>query len=87
MSNVNITKDDRLHWKVKNQRNFDDEFDFLETLLITDGVKKENIPKFLNPTKELKNDPFLLINMKKAIKMVHDVIKKDGSIFVKIDCD
>ena len=81
------TNQDRLHWKVLHEGNFSDEFDFLESLLIADGVPQENIPKLLNPTADLIHDPFLMVNMDKAIEMVHDVVKKNGRIFVLPDND
>ena len=81
------TNQDRLHWKVLHEGNFSDEFDFLESLLIADGVPQENIPKLLNPTADLTHDPFLMVNMDKAIEMVHEVVKKNGRIFVLPDND
>lgn len=81
------TNQDRLHWKVLHEGNFSDEFDFLESLLIADGVPQENIPKLLNPTADLTYDPFLMVNMDKAIEMVHEVVKKNSKIFVLPDND
>lgn len=87
MSVSNGNKIEKLQWVVKHQGSFKDEIDFLETILVENGIKQENISKFLNPTKDCLNDPFLLNNMDKAVELVHDVVKKDRKIFVKVDVD
>lgn len=77
----------KLQWKVKHTTNFNNEYDFLETLLKDDGVKEEDIKAFLHPTKKYINDPFAMINMAEAVSMVHEHLKKKSKIFVKVDAD
>lgn len=77
---------EKLKWKVSHSVSFDDEFDFLETILNDYGVK--DIGKFLNPIKEDENNSFLMKNMKKAVKTVHKALEdKEKWIYIKGDCD
>ena len=76
-----------LKWKTKYKTDFGNEYDFLETLLIDNGIPKENIPGFLHPTSKHKNDPFLMDNMKQAVELVHKHVKAGSKMFVKVDCD
>ena len=85
-NNKNITE--KLQWEVKHQGDFKNEVDFLNTLLEADGVDMKNLDKFLNPTVDCLHDPFLLKNMDKAIKIVHEKLQKDKcNIYVKVDSD
>lgn len=76
-----------MKWKVKHKNDFQDEYDFLETILEDNGVSQENIKSFIHPTKALINDPFLMKNMKEGIELVHKHVKLGSKIFVKVDCD
>ena len=84
---MSVNKNEKLQWVVKHKGSFKDEVDFLETILIENGINQEDIPLFLNPSKKSINDPFLLNNLNEAIEIVRDVVKKDGNIFVKVDVD
>ena len=77
----------QLQWKTKHRNNFQDEFDFLETILVDNGVPENEIQSFLHPNKLMTHDPFLMENMDKAVELVHTHIKKNSSIFVKVDPD
>ena len=69
---------DKLQWKVKHKTDFAKEYDFLESVLIENGVEAEDIPLFLNPKKkECINDPFLMKNMDKAVEALHEFIADD----------
>ena len=69
---------DKLQWKVKHKTDFAKEYDFLESVLIENGVEAEDIPLFLNPKKkECINDPFLMKNMDKAVEVLHEFIADD----------
>lgn len=66
--------------------------DFLETLLIENGVAEELIPSFLHPKKTHTHSPFLMVNMKEAVDLLHSTIKKNREdkkikILVKVDPD
>ena len=67
---------EKLYWKVKYKTDFAKEYDFLETILTTNGIKQEDIPTFMHPTKKCIHDPFLMKNMDKAVEMIHDNIGK-----------
>lgn len=75
---------EKLLWETKFKTKFDDESDFLETILKSYGI--EDIQTFLNPQRDkVLNDPFLFKNMKEAVQILHDNLDKD--IIVKVDCD
>ena len=76
-----------MKWKVKHKNDFQDEYDFLETILEDNGVSQENIKSFIHPTKALINDPLLMKYMKEGIELVHKHVKLGSKIFVKVDCD
>ena len=81
-----MIKNDKLNWATKFSSNFTDEDNFLETILKSYGV--EDIQRFLNPSEEDINNPFLMKNMKKGVELFHEVIQKDEpKICLKIDCD
>lgn len=77
----------KLQWVVKHEGDFKKEIDFLNTVLTTCGVEENQINDFLNPTKKVLNDPFLMKNMDKAVELVHKHIKQNHNIFIKVDCD
>ena len=74
---------EKLLWETKFNTKFDDEFDFLETILKSYGI--EDIKTFLNPQRKVLNDPFLFKNMKEAVEIFHDNL--DKPIIIKVDCD
>ena len=74
---------EKLLWETKFNTKFDDEFDFLETILKSYGI--EDIKTFLNPQRKVLNDPFLFKNMKEAVQILHDNL--DKPIIIKVDCD
>ncbi len=76
-----------LQWKVKHKNNFQDEYDFLETILLEDGVPEDDIKSFIHPTKKLIHDPFLMKNMKRAVEVIHHHVKNNSKIFVRVDSD
>ena len=78
---------EKLYWKVKYKTDFAKEYDFLETILTTNGIKQEDIPTFMHPTKKCIHDPFLMKNMDKAVEMIHDNIGKGKRIYIKVDVD
>ena len=75
----------QLEWKVIHQTDFKNEIDFLETVLEQNGIKEEDIPRFLNPTKKEVLDPLGLRNMDKAINLIHSML--NGKFLIKVDCD
>lgn len=78
---------DKLHWIVKHKSNFKDEDDFLETILMDCGIKREDISKFLNPNRTMINDPFLMKNMQKLIERIHIHVHKGSKIAILPDAD
>lgn len=82
-----MAKKEKLQWKVKHKTSFSDEIDFLETILLDCGIKKEDIPTFLRPTQKCIHDPFLMKDMDKAIQLVKKHVDNGSRIFVKADCD
>lgn len=75
---------EKLLWETKFQNNFDDEYDFLETILKSYGI--QDIKGFLCPVKnKVVNNPFLFKNMKEAVHVLHDNLHK--KIVIKVDCD
>lgn len=78
---------EKLKWKVKHKTSFKNEVDFLETLLIEDGVEEDQIPDFLNPTILNTHDPFLMTNMDQAVKIIRDHVKNNSKILVRVDPD
>jgi len=68
-------------------KDFENEFDFLETLLIQDGIEEKDIQSILHPTKKFINDPFLMKNMNKAIEIIHDHVEKGSKILIRVDSD
>jgi single-stranded-DNA-specific exonuclease len=77
----------KLQWKTKHVSDFSKETNFLETVLIDNGVKPEEIKSFLRPLKKHTFDPFKMMNMDKAVALVHKHIKNNSKIFVKVDPD
>ena len=90
MVNDNINSK-KLQWKVKHTKDFSKEIDFLETLLIENGVNEEDIPRFLAPKKKEIHSPFLMDNMEEAVELVHNSLKNakknKRKIMVKVDPD
>lgn len=91
MSNININLK-KLQWRVKHNTDFSKEVDFLETLLIDNGVQVEQIPQFLAPKKKEVNDPFLMKNMKEAVELLHKYVElsqkgQQIKILVRVDPD
>lgn len=75
---------EKLLWETKFQNSFDDEYDFLETILKSYGI--QDIKGFLCPVKnKVINNPFLFKNMKEAVHVLHDNLCK--KIVIKVDCD
>ncbi|PWL40746.1 MAG: hypothetical protein DBY43_07060 [Clostridiaceae bacterium] len=75
---------EKLLWETKFNTKFDDEFDFLETILKSYGI--EDIKTFLNPQRsKVINNPFLFKNMREAVQLLHDNLEKN--IVIKVDCD
>lgn len=74
---------EKLIWNTIHKCNFNKEYNYLETILTTLGIK--NIEDFLNPTINHTYDPFLLKNMKEGIKLLHSNLNK--KIFIKVDSD
>lgn len=77
----------QLKWKTKHNNNFQDEYDFLETILLDNGVEEKDIKAFLHPTKDVIHNPFDMKNMEKAVELVHNHVEKGSKIFVKVDAD
>lgn len=75
-----------LKWKAKFNTGFQNEENFLETILKEYGVK--DIPAFLHPKKEYCHDPFLMKNMKEAVNVFHEIMEMEKpKIVIKVDCD
>ena len=77
----------QLKWKTKHSNNFQDEYDFLETILLDNGVEEKDIKAFLHPTKDVIHNPFDMKNMEEAVELVHNHVEKGSKIFVKVDAD
>lgn len=77
----------QLKWKTKHNNNFQDEYDFLETILLDNGVDEKDIKAFLHPTKDVIHNPFDMKNMEEAVELVHNHVEKGSKIFVKVDAD
>ena len=77
---------EKLLWETKFQNNFDDEYDFLETILRSYDI--QDVKSFLHPVKnKVINDPFQMKNMDKAVQIFHDNVNTDKKIVIKVDCD
>lgn len=76
---------EKLQWKTNHICSFDEEDDFLESMLKSYGV--EDIYTFLHPSIEDENDPFLFKNMKRAVNIVNSFLKTNKTVFIKGDCD
>lgn len=77
---------EKLLWETKFQNNFDDEYDFLETILRSYDI--QDVKSFLHPVKnKVVNDPFQMKNMDKAVQVFHDNVNTDKKIVIKVDCD
>ena len=74
---------EKLLWKTLNKCKFNKENDFLETILIQAGI--EDIYGFLHVNESDTYNPFLLENMEKGIKLLHDNLKK--TVLIKRDPD
>jgi len=77
----------KLQWKTVHTTDFNNENDFLETILLDDGVEEENMKAFLHPTRKYINDPLLMNNMAEAVSLVHKHLKNNSKIFVRVDAD
>jgi hypothetical protein len=53
-----MQKNKKLQWKTKHTSDFSKENNFLETVLIDNGVKEEEIQSFLRPLKKHIYDSF-----------------------------
>ena len=81
-----MLNDKKLKWNTKFNNDFTEEENFLETILNSYDI--EDVQRFLHPKKEDRNDPFLMKNMKKGVKLFHDVIElKEPKIYIKTDSD
>lgn len=80
-------KVEKLQWKTKHTSDFSKESNFLESVLIDNGVKEEDVASFLRPLKKHTHDPFKMVNMDKAVSLIHKHIKNKSKIFVKVDPD
>lgn len=76
-----------LQWRTKHSSDFSKEVDFLETVLIDNGVPADGIADFLKPAKRHLNSPFLMKNMEEAIALVRKHILNNSRIFVRVDPD
>ena len=77
---------EKLLWETKFQNNFDDEYDFLETILRSYDI--QDVKSFLHPVKnKVINNPFQMKNMDKAVQVFHNNIGTDKKIVIKVDCD
>lgn len=77
---------EKLLWETKFQNNFDDEYDFLETILKSYDI--QDVKSFLHPVKnKVINNPFQMKNMDKAVQIFHDNVSTDKKIVIKVDCD
>lgn len=59
----------------------------IEQVLVNRGIKKEDIPHYLNTTDDDLLNPLLLDNIQEAAKMLVRHIKAGSKIFVQIDSD
>lgn len=84
---MNKVKQDKLHWIIKHKTSFKDEEDFLETILMDCGVKQEDIPKFLNPNRNMIHDGLLMKNMREAVDCIRKHIQNGSKIKIKVDVD
>lgn len=78
---------EKLQWKVKYNNKFENEQNFLKTILMENGVKEENIQDFLHPGPQFIHDPFLMKNMDKAVELVNSHVTKGSKILMKVDPD
>jgi len=73
----------KLIWNTIHKVDFNKEYNFLETILTSLGIK--DIDSFLNVNINHTYDPFLFKNMNKGIELFHSSLNK--KIFIKIDSD
>ena len=59
----------------------------IEAVLVNRGIKKEDIPHFLNTSDEDILNPLLLKNMEQGIKMLLKHLKNNDKILIQIDSD
>lgn len=78
-------KKEKLEWKVKHNLPFLEEEDFLTTILKSNGV--QDVQGFLYPNSSFEHDAFDLLNMKKAVQLLHEAISQNKKVFIKVDCD
>ena len=71
-------KVEKLQWKTKHTSDFSKVSNFLESVLIDNGVKEEDIANFLRPLKKHTHDPFKMVNMDKAVALAVEEIKKNS---------
>ena len=77
---------EKLLWETKFQNNFDDEYNFLETILRSYDI--QDVKSFLHPVKnKVVNDPFQMKNMDKAVQIFHDNVNTEKKIAIKVDPD
>lgn len=74
---------EKLQWTVKHKCDFNDEIDFLETILKSNGV--EDIQAFLNVSAKNICNPFLMNNIEKGLELYHEHLGK--KMFLKVDTD
>ena len=74
---------DKLLWKTIHNCEFNNENNFLEEILLQNGV--ENIYDFLHVNKSHTHSPFLLKNMEQGIELLHS--KLNQTIYIKRDPD
>lgn len=74
---------EKLLWRTIHKCEFTKEDDFLERILIQNGV--EDIYEFLNVNKSHTHSPFLLRNIEKGIDLLHEHLGK--TIYLKVDPD
>lgn len=60
---------------------------FLDNLLIKRGIKKEDLDKFYNPTKENYLEPTLLDHMQDGVELIDKYINSPNPIDLIVDCD
>ena len=80
-------KKKEIKWKVAHASGFDQEYNFLDTVIEANGVPKEDVKYFLRPTSKFIQDPFTMKNMDKAVDLFRKHIKNSGNIFIKGDPD
>ena len=60
---------------------------FISRLLVNKGIKEEDIPVFINPTRDNFYDPFLMPDMEKAVDRIVKAIKNNEKTIIYGDYD